>query len=328
MAGKRSIFEEVGADADQPQPQAGAIERGAGGGRAATRLWLLGVVMLVVGAILAGGLARFEVAEPPGAGWRRIGQALGTGAFVLWVSGLVGFGLRGLLPPGWLARLTGLGAALAGVVVLAWIDPLGAPYLLALELGLAFAALGAGTWFVMVLARPERDLIQARRGREAGLGHLSGGLLHLMLVQVLLGGLLAGMDQGRGFPTWPLMNGSFLPTLALAPPDQPLWRALVLDPGLVQFIHRGVGYVLVIVGALAWWRSRRSAHLATRGAFDAAMLALLGQAVLGVATVLTASHFGVALTHLSASVLLWVLLLRARHLAQYPIAGSIRKGTQ
>lgn len=328
MAGKRSIFEEVGAGADQPPPQAGGIERGTGGGRAATRLWLLAVVMLVVGAILAGGLARFGVADPPGAGWRRIGQALGTGALLLWASGLVGLGLRGLLPPGWAVRLTGLGAALAGVVALAWLDPLGAPYLLALDLGLAFAALGAGTWLVMVLARPERDLIQARRGSEAGLGRLAGGLLHLMLVQVLLGGLLAGIDQGRGFPTWPLMNGTFLPTLAIAPPDQPLWRALVLDPGLVQFIHRGVGYLLVAFGALAWWRSRRSAHLATRGAFDAATLALLGQAVLGVATVLTASHFGVALTHLTASVLLWVLLLRARHLAQYPIAGSIRKGTQ
>jgi len=328
MAGKRSIFAEVGEGADPPQLQAGAIGRGSGGGRAAMRLWLLGVVMLVVAAILAGGLARFGVADPPGAGWRRVGQAAVTGACLLWALGLVGLGYRGLLVPGWSVRLNGLGAVLAGEAALAWLDRSNAPYLLALELGLAFAALGAGTWFVMVLARPERDLIQARRGREAGLERLAGGLLHLMLAQVLLGGVLAGIDQGRGFPTWPLMNGSFLPPQVPAPPDLPPWHVLVLDPGLVQFVHRGVGYLLVALGALVWWRSRRSAHLVTRAAFDAVTLALLGQAVLGVATVLTASHFGVALTHLSASLLLWVLLLRARHFAQYPIAGSIRKGTQ
>jgi len=328
MAGKRSIFEEVGADADQPQPQAGAIERGAGGGRAATRLWLLGVVMLVVGAILAGGLARFGVADPPGLGWRRIGQGVGTGALALWALGLTSLGLRGLVPSGWMLRLTGLGVVLGGTVALAWLDPAGAPWLLVLELGLTFAALGFGTWFAMAMARLERDLMQARRGREAGLGGLAGGLLHLMLVQVLLGGLLAGIDQGRGFATWPLMNGRFFPALALGPPDQPGWLAMMVDPGLVQFTHRLVGYGLLALGALAWWRSRRSAHLATRSAFDAATLALLGQAVLGVATVLTEAHFAVALTHLIASVLLWVLILRARFLAQYPVAGSIRKGTQ
>jgi heme a synthase len=35
----------------------------------------------------------------------------------------------------------------------------------------------------------------------------------------------------------------------------------------------------------------------------------------------------VAITHQIGAVILWVLILRARHLAAYPIAGSIRKGT-
>jgi cytochrome c oxidase assembly protein subunit 15 len=48
---------------------------------------------------------------------------------------------------------------------------------------------------------------------------------------------------------------------------------------------------------------------------------------LGIAAVLTGAHVHVAITHQIGAVILWVLILRARHLAQYPVAGSIREGT-
>lgn len=52
------------------------------------------------------------------------------------------------------------------------------------------------------------------------------------------------------------------------------------------------------------------------------------QLVLGIAAVLTAAHLHVAITHQVGAILLWVLIIRARHLSQYPLAGSIREGTQ
>ena len=58
------------------------------------------------------------------------------------------------------------------------------------------------------------------------------------------------------------------------------------------------------------------------------MAMLLAQMVLGIVTALTAAHVHVAITHQIGAVILWVLILRARHLAQYPVAGSVRKGTQ
>ena len=54
---------------------------------------------------------------------------------------------------------------------------------------------------------------------------------------------------------------------------------------------------------------------------------LVAQVALGVVTVLTAAHLHVAITHQVGAILLWVLIIRARHLAQYPVAGSIREGT-
>jgi hypothetical protein len=46
MAGKRSIFEEVGAGATAPLPQGGVINRrGGGGARGAIRVWLMVLLM-------------------------------------------------------------------------------------------------------------------------------------------------------------------------------------------------------------------------------------------------------------------------------------------
>ena len=39
------------------------------------------------------------------------------------------------------------------------------------------------------------------------------------------------------------------------------------------------------------------------------------------------SHDVATAVLLSSAVILWVLILRARHLSMYPVAGSIREGT-
>ena len=137
----------------------------------------------------------------------------------------------------------------------------------------------------------------------------------------------AGIDAGRAFPTWPDMNGQFFPADAFYVPGRPLWAAFFENPGLVQFMHRMVGYVVFAFGVVVWLRGRQSAHAATRGAFHAVMVMLVAQVALGIATALTAAHLHVAITHQIGAVILWVLILRARHLSMYPVAGSIREGT-
>jgi cytochrome c oxidase assembly protein subunit 15 len=203
---------------------------------------------------------------------------------------------------------------------------------LATHLGLAFVILGVLCWYVLLLGRSEAELMTARRGREAKLFGLSTGLMHFAFLQIVLGALVAGIDAGRAFPTWPLMNGSFFPADAFYVPDGeggslPVWTAFLENAGLVQFIHRMSGYLLFAIGVVVWLRGRRSAYQATQGAFHQMMAMLVAQMALGIATVLTVAHVHVAITHQIGAVILWVLILRARHLSQYPVAGSIRKGT-
>ena len=65
--------------------------------------------------------------------------------------------------------------------------------------------------------------------------------MHFAFLQILLGALVAGIDAGRAFPTWPLMNGQFFPADAFYVPDGQggslsAWHAFFENPGLVQFL--------------------------------------------------------------------------------------------
>ncbi len=270
-------------------------------------------------------------------GHRQIGRVMG----LVWLFGFAGFAVARQIPPGWTGRLMlpgllgGMQAAIGWWMVSSGLtgDRVDvASYRLATHLGLAFVILGVLGWYVLLLGRSEAALMTARRGREAKLYGLSTGLLHFSFLQILLGALVAGIDAGRAYPTWPLMNGQFFPADAFYVPDGqggslPVWHAFFENPGLVQFIHRMSGYLLFAFGVVVWLRGRRSAYMATRAAFHAVMAMLVVQMAFGIATVLTVAHVHVAITHQIGAVILWVLILRARHLSQYPVAGSIREGT-
>jgi heme a synthase len=265
-------------------------------------------------------------------GHRLLGRVIG----LVWAVGFAWFWLRGQVPAGWTGRLLLLGAlgGLQGAIgwwmvssglVGARVDVVS--WKLATHLGLAFVILGFIAWYVFLLGRSESDLLQARRVREGRLSGMSTGLMHFAFLQIVLGALVAGIDAGRYFPTWPLMNGQFFPADAFHVPGQPAWTAFYENAGLVQFMHRMSGYLLFAFGVVVWLRGRQSVHGSTRMAFHGVLAMLVVQMGIGIATVLSLAQVHVAITHQVGAVVLWVLVIRARHLAQYPMAGSIRKGT-
>ena len=378
MAGKRSIFEEVGeGETRRETPKGGMIDAGRRGARGGIRAWLMILFALVVVMIAVGGLTRLtdsglSITEwkpvtgalPPMSaeawqvefdkyraipeyqlqnkgmslsefqfiywwewGHRQLGRVIG----LVWAVGFFGFLVTRKIPPGWTGRLFLLGVLGGAQGAIGWwmvssglegemLDV--ASYRLATHLGLAFVILGFIAWYAMLLGREERELMQARRARERKLFGLGTGWLHFAFLQILIGALVAGIDAGRSYTDWPLMAGGILP------PD--FWiaelglRNFFENPGLVQFIHRVTGYLLLAFGIMVWLRGRRSAHAATRAAFSAAFIALCAQVVLGIVTVLYIAAWQVAIVHQVLAVVLWVLILRARFLAQYPRAQSVR----
>lgn len=262
-------------------------------------------------------------------GHRQLGRALG----VVWALGFLWFLVRRQIPPGWTPRLLGLGV-LGGIqgAIGWWMVTSGlevgmwsvASYRLAIHLGLAFVILGLIAWYVLRLGQPEAELLQARRQRNEALMRWGTVLIAVAFVQVLLGALVAGIDAGRSYTDWPLMGGEVFPSTAFN--LTPTWTNFLDNPGLVQFNHRLVGYLLAVLGVLAYLRSRKSSMVAIRGAF-AAMLAVLAlQIVLGVVTVMYAAPIPLALLHQLGAVALFALIVRARFAALYPRAQKIARG--
>jgi len=261
-------------------------------------------------------------------GHRQLGRVIG----LVWAAGFAYFWATKRIPTGWTGRLASIGAlgGLQGAIGW-WMVVSGlsgartdvASYRLAIHLGLAFVILGLIAWFVVHLSRPEADLMQARRNRNQRLVILTNALIGLAFLQILLGALVAGIDAGRSFTDWPLMAGRFFPAGAFD--LTPVWRNFFEDAGLVQFMHRMSGYALFVFGLLVWRRSRSSGNIATKRAFDYVALMLVVQLGLGIATVMYAAPAGIAIIHQLGAVALWVLIIGARFVSQYPVAQSVRK---
>jgi len=119
----------------------------------------------------------------------------------------------------------------------------------------------------------------------AGWSRGAAVLFSAVLLQCLLGGLVAGAKAGFVYTDWPMMNGAVLPPVE--------WSAGALaflhDQALVQFNHRMLAYGLLIGGtvyAFQAWRWRLAEGLGV-SAFVVA-LALWLQAALGVVTLIHA----------------------------------------
>ena len=115
-------------------------------------------------------------------------------------------------------------------------------YRLMVHFGIALLILGYTLWLLFGLGGDKRSA----RGRSAA--WLAGFVLALIFVQMLAGALVAGLDAGMGFNTWPLINGAFVPSgLGEA---EPWYLNLFENPLAVQFDHRMLGYAVVVAALL------------------------------------------------------------------------------
>jgi cytochrome c oxidase assembly protein subunit 15 len=124
----------------------------------------------------------------------------------------------------------------------------------------------------------------------------AGILLLLIIIQIAAGAFVAGLDAGLAHNTWPLMDGRIIPrgidTL------EPLWRNAFENNTTVQFIHRGIAYLIVIyVAVLVWLRARAGGFGGVHGWLPRIAVLLLLQVGLGIATLLASVPISLALGH-------------------------------
>jgi cytochrome c oxidase assembly protein subunit 15 len=239
-------------------------------------------------------------------GHRLLGRTIGAVflipfLFFLW-RGWVGPGLRGRL---WL--LFGLGA-LQGAVGW-WMVASGlagrvsvSQYRLAFHMTLACVIYVAIVWTIARI-RPAEPV--------AGTEKLRGGaiaLLVLTLLQIYLGALVAGLDAGMSFNTWPEIDGALIPSAERLWFEQPLWRNFFENHLTVQFNHRMIAYLLL---AVAVWHlydtNRTTTDRNVRAMAGLFVSLLLIQAFIGIMTLLYVVPIPLALLHQAMAILLLTL---------------------
>ncbi len=203
-------------------------------------------------------------------------------------------GLQGAI--GWIMVHSGLQEGMVAV----------APIKLTLHLTLACIIFALIVWMWSRLDPAPRERTGSWTANGAQL------VLVLVFVQIALGGLVAGLDAGLAFNTWPLMDGGLAPSAATLFAQTPWVQNLVANVALVQFNHRLGAYLLL---GVAIWHvlSVRRAMPDTDAAFRAHLLGglVLCQAALGVATLLLQVPLWAGLAHQGLAIV--VLGVAVRH---------------
>ncbi|MEM1235483.1 MAG: COX15/CtaA family protein [Pseudomonadota bacterium] len=261
-------------------------------------------------------------------GHRQLGRIIG----LVWFVGLAYFLIRRQVPTGWTPKLVLIGL-LGGVqgAIGWWMVSSGltgtmldvASYRLAIHLGLAFVILGFIGRYIAELSREERDLMQARRVGDGWLVRLLWVFTGVLFIQLLLGALVAGIDAGRAWNTWPDMNGQFIPDSALD--LEPKWRNFFENSGMVQFMHRMWGYVSFAFAVFVGVQAGKSSHKRTRKAIGRIGLLITLMIIIGIVTVVTGAPLWIAAIHQAVAIALWLATIYATFLAGHPIQTSVRE---
>jgi cytochrome c oxidase assembly protein subunit 15 len=129
-------------------------------------------------------------------------------------------------------------------------------------------------------------------------------LLALVLLQIYLGALVAGLRAGLIYNTWPLIDGGLVPSASQLLFNEPWWRNFFENPLTVQFDHRVVAYALLAGAFLhAVDAGRRLPTGTARRSALALAAAVALQATLGVLTLLAQAPLWLALMHQSMAMI-------------------------
>jgi cytochrome c oxidase assembly protein subunit 15 len=157
-------------------------------------------------------------------------------------------------------------------------------YRLALHLSLALTILSIIFWFIM-------ETIKISPFKKKFNNSFLNFFFILIILQIVLGAFLAGMDGGLIYNSWPDMNGNFLPN-DINNIDLFLFSSLD-NPSVVQFYHRFTAYLLFISLLFLNYYTYR-----TKIDFKPVLIlniAIFVQIVLGIVTLIT----GVKITYAS-----------------------------
>lgn len=201
----------------------------------------------------------------------------------------------------------------SGLVERPWVNA----YKLTIHLSLALILFSYLLWTTYKVIFPEKRVIHNKLLKSG-----SGLIIVILALQIMLGGIMSGMKAGLFYPTWPDMNGTFLPDVLLKGSEWNVDNFVYYDAGpfmaaLIQFLHRGTAYLLVII---VLWFAYRAFQIKNNKLFTSTLYLLVSmlviQVLLGIFTVINSIGsipVGLGVMHQAGALLLLTIVLFVRY---------------
>lgn len=180
-----------------------------------------------------------------------------------------------------LAAIFGWVMVASGLIERPWVNA----YKLTIHLGLGIS-LFVYLFFTWLSYRSyKRYVLEGNWRKNTGL------LIGLVIVQLALGGFVSGMKAALNYPTWPLMNGKYIPDILLERENWNQANFLLYDrsgfmPALVQVLHRNLGYLLLILILIFSWKWLKTISQEWHWVAWVLIGIIVVQAILGILTLL------------------------------------------
>ena len=189
-------------------------------------------------------------------------------------------------------------------------------YRLAAHLGLAFVVYGLLIWVALgIRDHDEPELHKPKPG--PAIARLALGASLAVLLVVMSGAFVAGLNAGLIYNTFPLMDGKIIPDgMYEMTPWYANWFENIMT---VQFNHRLLGVTLALLIAATWWRIRASeVSEQVRKLANGFVVMAFVQAGLGVSTLLLVAPLWLALLHQTGALILFTLSVTISRLLSLP----------
>lgn len=163
---------------------------------------------------------------------------------------------------------------------------------LSLHLTFAFITFAYTLWVALDLIYPERKNV------ILPLKKIARFALFFLLIQIIYGGFVAGLNAGLIHNHWPLMSdGQFFHESIILEKDSWFYRLTEGKSG-VQFVHRTMAYVVVACILMLFFKSKKYTLSATQTkGINTLVIIVFLQFALGVFTLLYSVPLWLGLTH-------------------------------
>ena len=138
-------------------------------------------------------------------------------------------------------------------------------------------------------------------------------LILILLIQIIMGAFVSGLDAGRIYQTWPLMGDTYLPNDLYISSIKNLFE--FNNHSLVQFYHRNLAYLIflyILILSIFIFKRKISKLYST---LNILLIFLFLQVFLGILTLVSGLNIYLASAHQITSVLLIISALNLYYLA-------------